>query len=290
MTKVHTYFDKTTKSASLHSIPQYFPKESHQNKVITVSAENNPVFGAWVVNQIPSRDLMRVGNNLPLNLMNSSPILEEILDDGISDWILEKAQEKYASTITKEDLFHYVYGFLHSPTYRKKYAKTLTKQAPSIPLVDEKSFWQYTTIGKELMDLHLNYENQPKLAEIEVSGQEHQNYTVCKMKFQKGDKSVIIFNDYITISGIPKKAHDYLIEDKSPIWWVMNQYQATIGTGKTAKNRMQSAHYKKDIPNDPNIYAQEIGNPRYILDLLLSAITLSVKTLELTEQLPRDLE
>ncbi len=118
---------------------------------------------------------------------------------------------------------------------------------------------------------------------------EHGDFKVDKITFDF-ENLIIQFNDKITISNIPKKVNDYQLGQKSAIWWVMNQYQATIGTGKTTKNRSGSAHYKKDIPNDPNIYAQEIGNPRYILDLLLSVITLSVKTLEIIDQMPHDLD
>ncbi|MCY3998213.1 MAG: hypothetical protein OXE55_02500 [Flavobacteriaceae bacterium] len=296
LTKVHTYFDDIAKSAALYTMPPYFPHKGFQNKVIAITPENNSYFGIWVADFIPSIHILSGGNNLPQRFKlvhpDDSPIFNEThhqntVEDGISDWILEKAKETYTSKVTKEDLFHYVYGFLHSPIYRKKYANTLTKQAPSIPLVDENSFWPYVNIGKKLMDLHLDYENQPKLPEVEVSGEEHENFMIRKMQFAKDDKTRIVFNDDITISGIPLKAYDYLITDKSAIWWVMNQYEATIGNGKKYRNRKQSANRKdeKDIPNDPNIYAQEIGNPRYILDLLLSVITLSVKTLDIVEEL-----
>ena len=271
-------------------MPPYFPHKGFQNKVIAITPENNSYFGIWVADFIPSIHILSGGNNLPqrfkLDHPDDSFIFNEThhqntVEDGISDWILEKAKETYTSKVTKEDLFHYVYGFLHSPIYRKKYANTLTKQAPSIPLVHEKSFWQYVNIGKELMDLHLDYENQPKLPEVEVSGEEQGHFQVNKMSYIEGSPT-IQFNDYITISNIPAKAYDYLITDKSAIWWVMNQYQRERTSSKS--------HYPAGIPNDPNIYAQEIGNPRYILDLLLSVITLSVKTLEIIDQMPHDLD
>ena len=266
---------------------EYFPAESFKNKAIILPGENNDILdsnigGVWVVSLLGDRGMMQSANYFPLYHIesNNTPLLKEgqkemNVEDGVSDWILKKARQEVSSKITKEDLFHYVYGFLHSPTYRKKYASTLTKQAPSIPLVKEAHFWQYVTIGKELMDLHLDYENQPKLPEVEVSGEEQGHFQVNKMSYIEGSPT-IQFNDYITISNIPAKAYDYLITDKSAIWWVMNQYQV---------NRPQSAHKTKGIPNNPNIYAQEIGNPRYILDLLLSVMTLSVKTIDMIEEL-----
>ena len=273
-------------------MPPYFPNKEFKNKAIILPGEGNDGFRLSMVQNIGELMFMKNGNYLPLKFTleanNKSKIQlfdneknELKTQDGLSDWILTKAQEKYSFNIIKEDLFHYVYGFLHSPIYRKKYANTLTKQAPSIPLVNEKSFWQYVNIGKELMDLHLDYENQPKLPEVEVSGEEQGHFQVNKMSYIEGSPT-IQFNDYITISNIPAKAYDYLITDKSAIWWVMNQYQRERTSSKS--------HYPAGIPNDPNIYAQEIGNPRYILDLLLSVITLSVKTLEIIDQMPHDLD
>ncbi|MCY4162033.1 MAG: hypothetical protein OXE77_09240, partial [Flavobacteriaceae bacterium] len=203
--------------------------------------------------------LFRFNNNeksASLNLNSNNDYKE-----GISSWVLEKAQQKVNSKIIKEDLFNYVYGFLHSQVYRKKYTNTLTKQPPSIPIVREKLFWQYVTIGKELIDLHLNYESQPKLSEVEISGEEYGFFQVAKMSYKKGS-STIKFNDHITIKNIPSKAYEYELNGNSAIWWIYNQYEATIGNGKKYRNRKSSAHRKEDVSNDPNIFAKEIGNPR----------------------------
>ncbi|MCY4254256.1 MAG: hypothetical protein OXC64_05905 [Flavobacteriaceae bacterium] len=292
-TKVNAYRGKLSRRT--YSTAQFSPYSNFENKIFYVAPlHNESSFSIIVVREIP--DIVFMGgkggglcfplkfvpeantqNNLLLFNKDSE---EQQIQDGLSDWILFKAQEKYSSKVTKEDLFHYVYGFLHSPIYRKKYANTLTKQAPNIPLIKEGSFWQYVKIGKELMDLHLDYENQPKLHEVKVSGQENRKFKIGKMIYKEGSNE-IKFNEYITISNIPSIAYDYTLNGKSAVWWVMNQYQV---------NRPQSAHKTKRIPNDPNIYAQEIDRPRYILDLLLSVITLSVKTLESIEQLPKDIE
>ena len=199
------------------------------------------------------------------------------LNDGITDFIHNLAKEKYGvPRITKEDIFYYVYGFLHDSNYRKKFKSVLKKEIPRLPLVEEyKDFKQYSDIGKELANLHLNYEKLEKLPYILVSGEEKNNFTVEKIKFiSKEDKSVIIFNSDIKISNIPLEVYNYQVNGKSAIEWIIERYSVTLDE-------------KSGIVNDPNLWCIENKNPRYILDLLLSVITLSVKTNELLKKLPK---
>lgn len=101
------------------------------------------------------------------------------------------------------------------------------------------------------------------------------NYRVEKMRFPaKGQKDSILYNSQITISNIPDTAYEYVVNGKSAIEWVMERYQVT-------------EHKESGIVNDPNDWAEEVGNPRYILDLLLSVINVSVQTVELVGQLPK---
>ncbi|MFZ7152510.1 MAG: type ISP restriction/modification enzyme, partial [Bacteroidota bacterium] len=98
---------------------------------------------------------------------------------------------------------------------------------------------------------------------------------VEKMRFpQKGQKDTILYNNSITIRDIPAKAYEYVVNGKSAIEWVMERYQVTV-------------HKDSGIVNDPNDWAKECGNPRYILDLLLSVINVSMQTVEIVEGLPR---
>ena len=198
------------------------------------------------------------------------------LNDGITDFIHNLAKEKYGvPRITKEDIFYYVYGFLHDSNYRKKFKSVLKKEIPKLPLVEEyKDFKQYSDIGKELANLHLNYEKLEKLPYILVSGEEKNNFKVEKIKFiSKEDKSVIIFNSDIKISNIPLGAYDYQVNGKSAIEWIMERYAVTMNEDS-------------QIENNPNLWCEENKNPRYILDLLLSVISLSIKTNELIKKLP----
>ncbi len=212
--------------------------------------------------------------------------------DAISDFILERVRKAYGGKITKEDIFYYIYGILHSTEYRTAFAADLKKMLPRIPLVDEaRDFWSFSKAGRNLADLHLNYETQPAAQgvivtygtipqdELEKGLQSGElkdiNYLVEKMRFpSKGDKSRIIYNSQITIENIPPVAYEYVVNGKSAIEWVMERYAITT-------------HKDSGITNNPNDWATEHNNPRYILDLLLSVISLSVETVEIVNGLPK---
>ena len=151
---------------------------------------------------------------------------------------------------------------------RKRYANDLKKDLPRIPLLKNKD--KYVEIGRKLSDLHLNYENQPIWdgVEVEIS---QPDYRVKKMKHpKKGVLDTIIYNESITIKNIPERAYEYVVNGRPAIEWIIDQYQV-----KTDK--------KSGITDDPNEFSD---NPKYILNLLLSVITVSMRTLELIEELP----
>ena len=169
-----------------------------------------------------------------------------------------------------------MYGILHSPDYRAEFKNDLKKMLPRIPLVDEpRDFWKFSKAGRALADLHINYEGVESYPDIEVRGAESEFYTVQKMRFPKKDqKHTIIYNSKIAITNIPAVAYEYMVNGKSAIEWIMERYQV-----KTDK--------KSGIKNDPNDWAKEVGNPRYILDLLLSIINVSIQTVEIVNALPK---
>jgi predicted helicase len=147
---------------------------------------------------------------------------------------------------------------------------------PRLPLVEDvKDFWTFSKAGRKLADLHINYENVPALKGVKVTGVNSGFYTVEKMRFPKKDQNdTIIYNSKIVISEIPAKAYEYVVNGKSAIEWIIERYQVTT-------------HKESGITNDPNDWAKEVGNPRYILDLLLSIINVSVQTVEIVEGLPK---
>ena len=206
--------------------------------------------------------------------------------DGISDWILKEVRSRYnTKSISKEMIFYYVYGILHSPDYRTRFAADLKKSLPRIPIVDDvNTFMEFYKAGKALAKLHLNYEQVPPCEECtpRVSDfvksdnyTEYDHFRVEKMRFpSKTDKSTILYNGNIRIDGIPAKAYDYIVNGKSAIEWIMDRYAV----------RQDPASL---IVNDPNDWSREHNNPTYILDLLLSVINISIQTVDIVAALPK---
>ena len=266
---------------------EFFPTPDTNNLVICVSGVGvTKAFTALITDIIQDLEVVGKSQCFPLyyyeERQKSSPTLfdaatenEQIRRDGLSDFILERAQKMYGNRVSKEDIFSYVYGILHSPEYRTRFQNDLKKMLPRIPLVEEpRHFWSFSKAGRELANLHLNYETVPPSEEVNVTGANCDNFTVEKMRFpQKGQRNTIIYNSAITISNIPAKAYDYIVNGKSAIEWIMERYQLTT-------------HKESGITNNPNDWAKEVGNPRYILDLLLSVVNVSVKTVEIVEGLP----
>ena len=222
--------------------------------------------------------------------------------DGITDWILKEVRTRYgAKNITKEMIFYYVYGLLHSNDYRERFAADLKKSLPRIPIVDRlEDFIDFYKAGKDLADLHLNYETVDAYPDVYVRGNRQVPMTVKydpeskkeiempvddgaydyfrvvdKMRFKsKDDKSTIIYNGNITIENIPAKAYEYIVNGKSAIEWIVERYCV-------------SQDKKSLIKNDANDWAREHHKPRYILDLLLSVINVSVQTVDIVNSLPK---
>ena len=227
-----------------------------------------------------------------LNFFDTADNNKYIRRDAISDFILERAKKQYGKNVSKEDIFYFVYGFLHSKEYRETFANDLKKMLPRLPLLEDvKDFWAFSKAGRQLAELHLNYETVPPspdvitllsplsmkdtLEQVNKDELEYLNYRVEKMRFPaKGQKDKIIYNSQITIEHIPEKAYQYVVNGKSAIEWIMERYQVTV-------------HKESGIKNDPNDWAAETGKPRYILDLLLSIINVSVQTVDIVNNLPK---
>ena len=147
---------------------------------------------------------------------------------------------------------------------------------PRLPLVEDvRDFWTFSKAGRKLAELHLNYESVAPHQDVTVIGDDGKFYTVEKMRFPKKDqKDTIIYNSKIMVSDIPSKAYEYVVNGKSAIEWIMERYKIT-------------PHTESGITNNPNEWAAEVGNPRYLLDLLLSIINVSVQTVDIVNSLPK---
>lgn len=283
-TKQYLYFNRFW-----NETPAQQDKFKNYLSIGTVGIGGNKDFSITILNNIGDFQTLQNANFYPLYYVeeenrnkdkslfeNSDEIKEENKKDGISDYIFNLAKQKYSTKITKEDIFYYVYGFLHNEDYKKEFEADLKKLIPRLPLVDDyRIFKTYSDIGRELADLHLNYENIEKDKVIIVEGEENNNFKVEKMRFTSKDKKdVIIFNSDIKIKNIPLEAYNYQVNGKSAIEWIMERYAITVDKDS-------------QIENNPNLWCEENKNPRYILDLLLSVISLSVRTNELVKKLPR---
>ena len=199
---------------------------------------------------------------------------------------MKEAQKRYhTKSITKEMIFYYVYGILHSEDYRTRFAADLKKSLPRIPLVDDINvFMDFYKAGKKLAELHLNYETIPPCPGVKVDGDrpligtddDYDYYRVVdKMRFRsKQDKSTILYNGHIMVSDIPDKAYEYIVNGKSAIEWIVERYCVSVDK-------------KSLIKNDCNDWGKEHKKPRYILDLLLSVINVSVQTVDIVKGLPK---
>ena len=284
--KQYLYFNRDL-NERVYQQPKAYPTSEHKNVCICFPAMKNGV--PIIVNHIPDLHLNGDSQCFPLyyyeeNKGNIGTLFDQgkenyIRRDGITDFILEQCKTRYGHKVVKEDIFYYVYGLLHSKDYREQFAADLKKMLPKIPLVDvPNDFWAFSKAGRELAELHLNYEAVPAYPDVKVIGEDSEKYYVEKLSFGKNgkdvDKSTLIYNSYIRIENIPLEAYDYVINGKSAIEWIMDRYQVKIDKDS-------------GIKNDPNDWGLEHNNPRYILDLILSIITVSMATNEIVKRLPK---
>ena len=206
--------------------------------------------------------------------------------DNITDEIKKLYRDALGADITSDDIFHFVYGKLHDPAYRTKYAADLKKMLPHIETPSSRAeFDKFAAAGQELMDLHVGYESvEPWPLDIQVKGDEsdRETWRVLKMRWAKrkdpetgknvNDVTKLIYNKRVTIAGIPAEADGHMLGSRSAVAWLIDRYQV-----------------KKDkasgIINDPNDWADEVGNPRYIVDLIGRVVRVAMETVRIVDGL-----
>ncbi len=281
--KQNLYFD-----SSFVERPRQFARllpSGKSNKFILFSGIGTSTdFSVLMADSIASMDILNKNRCIPLYLYSKNQadgLLGELSEEyhrqvNINKTIWRHVESKYQAKIEKEAIFYYVYGLLHSLDYRKIFANNFSKEIPKIPFVVKKEdFLAFVKAGKRLAELHINYEKIEPYPSLQITGLESGDYQVKKMRFKNKDsKDTIAFNNSIVIGNISERAYDYILNGKSAIEWVMERYQ--IKTDKAS-----------NITNDPNNWGGEMGNPRYIFDLLCSVINVSMKTLEIMDNLPK---
>lgn len=247
----------------IHRPRQYKKLGRFGNIIFTNGPGASKDFSVIVTNIIPDYDYLDKGRAF----YQTIDTMDE-LDLGSETNISNFASE-YLS-LPDEDIFFYVYGILHQIDFKERYTSNLNKELARVPLVKNKE--KYVEIGKELADLHLNYENVPAYDGVSiVFKSDNPSFKVKKMKHPKrGQLDTIIFNEDIVITDIPERAYEYVVNGKPAIEWIIDQYQVK-------KDK------KSGIVDDPNEFSD---NPKYIFNLLLSIINVSMQTMDLVESLP----
>lgn len=257
-TKKYLYYD-----SDIIEYPRKFNDIfSKKNKMISITgigAQRD--FSAIVIDKIPEYKFMENGRHFYLYDNSDMGSIDYQNTDNIVDLYKDKLN------MNSEDTFAYIYAILNSPEYKLKYDNNLRKELPRIPIL--KNTQKYLEIGHKLVNIHLNYEKfYDKTSEVVVDI-EKEDYIVKKMKFIKNKKS-IVFNDNIIISNIPEKAYKFMVNGKSAIEWIVDQYQ-------------YKENKKTKIIDDPNMYSDD---SKYVFHLLLSIIEVSLQTVDLINSFP----
>ncbi|MDY0282271.1 MAG: type ISP restriction/modification enzyme, partial [Salinivirgaceae bacterium] len=303
-TKQWLYFDRIFNERVLQ-MPRIFPDAKVENRAICVTGTGvKGGFSALIADVLPCYDSIEKGQCFPLYMyddpttstekpVKQASLLGEVPKptaktectrrDAITDEGLAHFKAAYpGEAISKEDIFYYVYGLLHSEDYRERYADNLAKELPRIPCVKTAAdFWAFSKAGRDLAELHLNYETvTPYPLEIQGGGAglTAADYRVEKMKYGKKGKekdlTTLIYNHKITLTGIPLEAYEYVVNGKPALDWVVERQ--CVKTDKAS-----------GIVNDANDWAIEtMKNPKYPLELFARVVTVSLETMKIVKALP----
>jgi predicted helicase len=279
-----------------YSIPKILPTNELENRFICVTGIGTKAgFSCLIVDRIPDIQLMFNSQCFPLWVYDEQDLNDGLFaaaeksslskKSGVSEFAFKHFKLQIGSdAISEEDVFYYIYSILHHEDYRRKYENNLSKELPRIPVCkDIELFINLASKGRELAELHINYENascystQIKEGHLDLAHIDDKIsfYRVEKMKFaKKGDKSTVIYNKNITIENIPLEAYEYVVNGKPALEWVMERQ--CVKTDKAS-----------GIVNDANDYANEtMNNPAYPLELFQRVITVSLETMKIVKSLP----
>jgi len=262
------FFDRIL-NEEVYQFPHTFPipATENENAAICVSAiGSSKLFHCLVTNVIPDLHLTGDSQCFPYYTYAEDGSNRR---ENITDWALALFRAKYGSEVTKWDIFHYVYALLHLPEYRERYGENLKRDLPHVPLLHRKdAFLTCVGIGKQLMDIHLHYE---QATEYSLKWTENQDvrfsWRVEKMRLIP-DRTAVIVNDSLTLSGIPQECFQYRLGNRSALDWIIDQYQV-------------SEDKRSGIMSDPN----NLNDEEYIVRLVGKVVTVSLETVRLVNEL-----
>ena len=309
-TKSNLYFHRQMNNM-VYQMPRIFPNASAENRVISVTGRGaTKDFCALMTDTLPDLEMVSKGQCFPLKLYEAntrdpSPAVtpqDEMFDDAPATGLFDGAEGQYTikdgitnaglkhfadaypnQTITKEDVFYYIYGLFHSEDYKARYADNLSKELPRIPCVKKAAdFWAFSKAGRALAELHINYETVTpypvsyKEGKLAVDMLDDADFRITQMKFaSKADKTTVVYNNKITMKNIPLEAYEYVVNGKPALEWVMERQAVTT-------------HKESGITNDANDWAIDtMHNARYPLELFQRVITVSLETMKIVNALPK---
>ena len=266
----HLYFDPVLNDRRLLQ-HLFFPTSSSEkeNVVICLSGVgSNKLFHCLCTSKIPGYDLLEKTQCFPFYSYSEDG---HNRSENVTNWVLTQFQAKYGEQVTKWDIFHYVYGLLHHPQYRERYAENLRRDLPYIPFFhDSAKFTLCANIGKQLMDIHLNYESAK---EYNLTWLENENipfsWRVEQMRLST-DKRVVVVNESLRLGPLPQECFQYQLGNRSALEWVIDQYQVT-------KDK------RSGIESDPN----RLDDEEYIVRLVCKVVQVSVETVQLVNELAK---
>lgn len=273
------YFDRQWNEMVL-LMPSLFPTPAHANRLIAVSGvDASPL----MADAIPNLHLVNTNQCFPRYRYVKADARGGLFGetesgyerhDAISTWTLDAYRTRYGAEITADEVFHYVYGILHSPEYRTRFAAELGKMIPRLPMVD--AFAEFSGAGRRLADLHVGYETLDPwpLDGVPDAGADPGELRVEKMHFGGGartpDRSTIVVNPSVALSGIPEEAHRYEVNGRTALEWIIDRYKVRVDKDS-------------GIRNDPNDWSDD---PRYVVDLVARIVRVSVESVAIIEGLP----
>ncbi|NMD95002.1 DEAD/DEAH box helicase [Rhodococcus sp. BL-253-APC-6A1W] len=300
-----SYLDRRVNDM-IYQLPAMFPTSHHKNiGVVLTGAASHFEFTPFITDLLPNLHLLDTAQFFPRWTYVKEESADGELDfaaadtpevdeygyrrvDNITDGILALYRDAVGDQVTKDDIFYYVYGLLHDPAYRDAYAADLKKMLPHIPTPKSREWFdQLANAGRRLAELHVNYEAvEPYGLDVQLKkGAEpadRETWRVSKLKWGKkkdpetgknvDDRTTIVYNGKVTITGIPEDADRYMLGSRSALAWILDRYQ--VKTDKTS-----------GIVNDPNGWCDEHDNPLYVVDLIRRVTTVAIETMKIVDSL-----
>ena len=279
-------------------LPKLFPFSGAKNYAIGVSGTGSKEICCFATGVTPCYDTLEKSHWYPRYVFRKADALDQVngltvdehgyvREDAIKPEAVEHFRAAYGSegaSIDADALFYYFYGILHSRDYREAYSANLAKEAPRIPRVETYlEFKAFEEVGRYLFDLHVNYESVEPYDECTIEKADNVHYRVDKLAYGKikgktgnaaKDKTCIVYNETLTIKNIPLEIQEYILNHKSALDWVVER--CCVKQDK-----------ETGIVNDYNDYAAEVGDEKYIFNLILRVITVSLETVKIVNSLPK---